>query len=258
MGSASREALAAARSALTGELGTSTGAELLAVAAQIDGSPALLGALADSSASADSKTQLIERLFGAASADTRSVLTAAVVQAWSTPDELVGGIEELGLRAEAAGNGALADELLTAAAVIDSDHGLELALGSKLGDTQAKLRLANRLFEGKLSEGALVVVRHLIANPRGRRISPALRESARVVADQGGTELATVTAASPLSETQQQRISRLLEQNAGRPVRVTTVVDPSLVGGVRIQVGNEVIDGSVRARLDDLRLQLAG
>ena len=79
-----------------------------------------------------------------------------------------------------------------------------------------------------------------------------------MVADQGGSALATVTAAAPLNELQLSRISGLLEKNAGRPVRVTTVVDPSLVGGVRIQIGDDVIDGSVRARLDDLRLQLAG
>ena len=258
MGSASREALTAAKAALGGTLGKSAGAELLAASAQIDGSPALLAALADSSFDAASKRQLIERLFGGIDAGARSVLNAAVEQAWSKPTELVAGIEELGLRAEASGEAGLADELLAAAGTIDGNHELELGLGNKLGDTAAKVALVERLFGGKLSAGAVGVVRHLVANPRGRRISAALRESARVVADQGGSELATVTVAAPLAEAQQSRISTMLEKSAGRPVRVTTVVDPSLVGGVRIQIGDDVIDGSVRSRLEDLRLQLAG
>lgn len=258
MGSASREALAVAKAALGGGIDKAAGAELLAVSSQIDSSSALLATLADSSVDAAAKAQLVERLFGGVSAGARSVLKAAVEQSWSKPEELVDGIEELGLRADAAVEGALADELLAAAAAIDSDHELELVLGSKLGDAQAKVQLVERLFTGKLSAAAVGVVRHLVANPRGRRISSSLRDSARIAADQGGSELATVTVAAPLSEAQQTRISSLLEKNAGRPVRVTTVVDPSLVGGVRIQIGDDVIDGSVRSRLDDLRLQMAG
>jgi F-type H+-transporting ATPase subunit delta len=258
MGSASREALAAARATLDSGLHATSGEELLAAAAQIGSTPALLAALADSSADATIKQQLIDRLFADASSEARKVLTAAVSQTWSSPDELVDGIEELGLRAEAFSEKNLADELLAAAGTIDSSHELELGLGSKLGDSAAKVALVQRLFDKKLSRGAVNVVRHLVAHPRGRRLSVALRESAKVAADQGGNMLATVTVASPLTDAQQTRISALLEKSAGRPVRVTTVVDPSLVGGVRIQIGDDVIDGSVSSRLDDLRLQLAG
>lgn len=258
MGSASRESLVAARSALNGVLEQRTGSDLLSASAQIAASPALLSALADSSTEPAARSQLIDRLFGAASLGARSVLKAAVEQSWSNSGELVDGIEQLGIRADAIAFPGLADELLGAVATIDSSHELELALGSKLGDSETKAALVDKLFTGKLSDGALGLLRHLVVNPRGRRLGNALRESARVAADQGGSELATVTVAAPLNADQQARISSALERSAGRPVRVTTVVDPSLVGGVRIQIGDDVIDGSVRSRLDDLRLQLAG
>ncbi|MBO1903008.1 F0F1 ATP synthase subunit delta [Leucobacter weissii] len=258
MGSASRGALAVARASLGERPAASVGGELLDASARIAAAPALLSALADGSADLAAKTQLIGRLFAGASVETRAVLTAAAEQTWSSPDELVAGVEELGLRAQAAAHADLADELLAAASVIDSNHELELGLGSKLGDPAAKVALVEKLFTGKISSSALAVVAHLVADPRGRRISAALRQSARIAADQGGSELATVTVASALTPEQQTRLAGLLEQSAGRPVRVTTVVEPGLIGGVRIQIGDDVIDGSVRSRLEDLRLQLAG
>lgn len=258
MGSASRVALAAARSSLGRQVGSQVGAELLAASAQIAGSPALLGAFADATAAPEAKQQLVQRLFGSASEDARSVLNAAVEQSWSNADELVEGIEELGLRADAIAHPGLADELLAAAGTVDGHHELELTLGSKLGDPAAKVELVERLFGGKVSPAAVAVIGHLVAHPRGRRLSAALRGSARVIADQNGSELATVTAAAPLSEAQLARVGALLEKSVGRPVSVTTVVDPELVGGLRIEVGDNVIDGSIRSRLEDLRLQLAG
>lgn len=258
MGSASREALTAARATLGPLLGAKVGSELLAASSQIEETPALLNALANTSVDGEAKSELAERLFGGVSTAARQVLAAAVAQSWSSPDELVAGIEELGLRADAIAHADLADELLAAAAVVDSSHELELSLGDKLGDTATKLALIERLFSGKLSSNALGVVSHFVAHPRGRRLSAALKESARIVADQGGSELATITVSAPLSAEQQTRLATLLERSAGRPVRVTTIVDPSLVGGVRIQIGDDVIDGSIRSRLEDLRLQLAG
>lgn len=257
MGSASREALAAAKSALSGRLGKAVGSELLSAAAQIDASPALVSALADFSLDGSAKADIVGKLFGGLSAGARTVLTAAVKQDWSNAAEFVDGVEELGLRAQALADPNLADELLAATAVIDSSHELELELGNKLGEPAAKVALAEKIFSGKLSAGTLGVVSYMVANPRGRRVSAALRAGARVAADQGGSELATVTVAAPLSEAQQQKLASLLEQSAGRQVKVTTVVDPDLIGGVRIQMADDVIDGSVRARLDDLRQRLA-
>lgn len=257
MGSASREALAEARSTLTPALGSGVGGELLASAGQIAASPALASALGDASAAPEAKAQVVERLFGGISAGARSVLTAAAKGRWSNVEEFISGIEELGLRAESLANPALSDELLAVADVVDRNHELQLSLGSKLADGAGKVALVERILNGKISGSAIAVVSHLVANPRGRRLDATLRRSARIAADQGGSELATVTVAAPLSSEQQDRLARALEQSAGRPVKITTVIDPALIGGVRIQIADDVIDGSIRARLDDLRQQLA-
>lgn len=258
MGSASREALSQARAALTDQVAAGAGAELLRASAQIEANPALAAVLGDPSAEVAGKTQLVERVFAGASSDARAILTAAVTARWSTVAEFVAGVEELGLRAAARHAASLSDELLSAAEVIDGNHELQLNLGSKLAAPEKKVALAERLFAGKLSSEAVTVVSHLVANPRGRRVDVALRRAAQVVADERGTELATVTVAAPLTAEQQDRLARLLAESAGRSVKITTVVDPSVIGGVRIQLADDVIDGSVRARLDDLRQKLAG
>lgn len=260
MGSASREALAAARNVLDGMSSQSLlgfGRELLQAAGQLDRNPALLSGMADPAASADAKTQLIDRLFASAQEPTRQILGAVARGRWSNASELVAGVEELGIRAEASAGADLAAELISIERLIGENHELELTLGSKLGDGDSKARLVHTLFKGKVSESALAITQHIVANPRGRRVGRALLNSAKIIADQGGAELATVTVAAPLDEAKLSALRESLVKTAGRPVTLSIMIDPEVVGGVRVQIGDEIIDGSVQSRLDDLRLQLA-
>lgn len=258
MGSASRSALEAARAVLNAQLPTGIGSELLQVSAQLEGSSALVGALADPAATPTSKSKLIDQVFAQAATGTRAVLLAAATERWSNTDEFVAGIEELGVRAQAKVARSLDEELLAVEKVISDSHELELTLGSKLGAADAKVNIVKSLFTNKVSDAALDIVSHVVAQPRGRRVGRVLRDFAGIIADEGGAELATVTLAAPIDASRLDQLKNLLAAKHGRPVKLTTVIDPSLVGGVRIQIGDHVIDGSVKARLDDLRLQLAG
>lgn len=261
MSIASREALGAARRVLDGQTSQSVagfGRELLQASAQLNAAPQLLSVLADPSASPERKIQVVNRVFASAHESTRSVLAAVVAERWSNAEGLVAGVEELGIRAEAHETKNLDQELLAIEKVIGQNHELELTLGSKLGGAEAKAQAITKLFSGKVSDNALAIVRHLVSNPRGRRIGRGLQNSAKVIADEAGAELATITLAAPIDSARLERLQELLAKNVGRPVKLSTVIDPDLVGGVRIQIADEVIDGSVRARLDDLRLQLAG
>jgi len=103
-----------------------------------------------------------------------------------------------------------------------------------------------------------VIVKHLVQQPRGRRIGELLRHGASVVADQRGFDIATITSAVPLSAAQLGRLEQGLAAQAGRRVRFDTIVDPAVLGGIRVQIGDDVIDGSVASRLSSLRQKLAG
>lgn len=257
MGSASRESLAALRANLGSAADQGVGTSLLAAAGELVQAPSLVAALVDASASADAKSALVARVFAKLPAGSQSILSAASALSWSSTDEFVAGIEELGIRAAAQSSNEIVDELLAIAGLIDSDHELELNLGSKLAPAADKVALLRRLVAGKVSDTATAVATHLAAFPRGRRLGAALREAARTSADQAGFELATVTVAGALSSAQQSRLASILEATAGRPVKVTTVTDASILGGIRIQMADDIIDGSVQARLDDLRQRLA-
>ncbi|MGO1434858.1 MAG: ATP synthase F1 subunit delta [Canibacter sp.] len=258
MGSASREALAKATKGITPLIEASAGPELLGVSAQLEDQPGLAAALGDASASADSKVQLADRVFTGLSIGSRGVLAEAISGRWSTVDEFIEGIAEIGVRAASATSEILDEELLEIANVIDSSHELELALGSKLGSTDTKLSALKKLLNGKVSDNAAAIAEHTVAYPRGRRVSSALRRAAQVAAEQQGKLLALVTVASSLDQARQERLQAALSRTSGAPVKVSYVVDPEVLGGIRVQIADEIIDGSVRRRLDDLRLQLAG
>lgn len=263
MGSATRGALAGTRAdlAAAGRAELPVAGDLLAASRVIGATPHLRTALTDNEAGVAEKRALIERVFGGKVSPTAvSLLVSAASQRWSSASDFLSGLEEVGLRvaADAAGDTDVDAELYAFQRLVAADAELELALGSKLGSTDAKVKLVDRLLGPAASPATTLVVRHLVQAPRGRRIGEMLRHVASVVADQRGFDVATVTTAVPLTDDQVVRLERTLGAQAGRRIRFDSVVDPSVVGGVRVQIGDDVIDGSVASRLNDLRQKLAG
>ncbi|KZE94210.1 MULTISPECIES: F0F1 ATP synthase subunit delta [unclassified Agromyces] len=264
MGSATRGALAGTRAELAtlGRAELPVAGDLLAATRVIGATPQLRTALTDNEAGPDQKRALVERVFGGRlQPAAAALLVSAASQRWSSAEDFLGGLEDLGLRvaAEAAGESVEVDaELYAFQRAVASDAELELALGSKLGSTDAKVRLVERLLAPRASAATTMIVGHLVQQPRGRRIGEMLRHAASVVADQRGFDVATVTSAVPLTDDQVARLERTLGSQAGRRIRFDSIVDPEVLGGVRVQIGDDVIDGSVASRLNDLRQQLAG
>ena len=262
MGSATTQALAASVQALAAASGVTldTSRELFAAAHAVGESSHLSGALADPSAPVAARRNVVSAVFGGFSQNAQDVLRAVVSERWSDADELVEGIEELAIRSAAiAESGAdIEGELFGFSRVVAANSELELALGSRLGGGAAKGVLVERLLSGSTSAPAALIVSSLVRQPRGRRIRQLLNRAMRIVSDQHGRVVATVHSAAPLNDAQRTRLSDALSRRYDGKISLNVVIDPAVVGGLRVQIADDVIDGSISARLADLRQKLAG
>ncbi|OIH93484.1 F0F1 ATP synthase subunit delta [Curtobacterium sp. MCBA15_001] len=263
MRSATRSALSSTQAVLAdlgGSADLASGAEILAAGRVVAGAPQLLTLLADPTADVVGKKSVIDRVFAGQSDAARAVLTAVAGSRWSSQQDLLAGIEDAGIRAVAAtadSGTSIEAELFAFETAVRSDAGLELALGTKLGSPEQKGALVERLIGHKSSPQTVTILSAMVQQPRGRRIGELVRDASRIVADQAAKVVATVVTATPLSDAQAARVARGLSERYGKDIIVNHVVDPAVVGGVRVQVGGDVIDGTVSTRLADLRLQLA-
>ncbi len=263
MGSATREAIAKAKAALAARSGNATlaAAEALFSAGHVIGDSAQLQtALGDTSADPAAKNTMISAIFGSLDSDARDLLSELISSRWSEHSDLLGGIEEIGIRMAALSVDRTVDipaELFAFGAAVGSNAELELAVSSKLGDSSAKMTLIETLLKDKASAQTLAIVKHLVHQPRGRRIGALLRHAAGIIADQHEQAIATVTVAKSLGDAHVERLQAALAKKYGA-VRVNQVVDPSVIGGMKISIGDVVIDDTVATRMKELKLQLAG
>lgn len=262
MGSATTQALAASTTALqaAGAIDLTTARELFAAARTVGDSSQLSGALADPAAPADLRARVISQVFAGYSEQTRAVLAAAVEQRWSNAKQLVAGLEELGIRATAiaAADVDVEGELFEVSRTVAANPELELALGSRLGDSTKKGDLITAIIGNSTSEATVLIVSSLVQQPRERRVRQMLTSAMRIVASQRGRTVATVVSATELTPEQTQRLTALLSAKYGGQISLNTVVDSKVVGGLRVQVADDIIDASISSRLADLRQRLAG
>jgi F-type H+-transporting ATPase subunit delta len=262
MGAATRASTAAAVDALSAmkRPGEDLGEQLLAAARAVASSRQLVTVLVDPGVPADQRSLLAQRAVGGQlGLQARTLLGVLAGGRWSEPEDLVAAIEEIGFRALAgtASADSLEAELFTVRRAVTSDGRLELALGNQASPVAARLGLVDSLLRSA-NPATTAIVRHVVQLPRGRKPAEALDRAQEVVADATGRLVAVVQTARPLSAAQADAVGRRLETAYGRKIALNQVIEPDLVAGLRITVGNDVIDGTVRSRLDDLRLRLAG
>jgi len=262
MGSATTQALASTESALTaatiGDLGVAR--ELFAAARTIAESSQLSAALSAWGIPGEARAGVVAQVFAAFQPTTLALLKAVAAERWSSLEDLIAGIEALAIRAAAIAEpkADVESELFEVARIVAANPELELALGSRLGEASAKGSLIESILTGRASEATTLIVSSLVQQPRERRVRSLLSRALRLVADQRGRTVATVYAATALDASQLERLGASLSERYGAQVALNLVVDPTVVGGVRVEIGDDVIDATVSSRLNDLRQRLAG
>lgn len=271
MNGASREALAAARDSLEALSDTPSvdaaqlAEQLAAVTALLDRETALRRVLTDPVQSADARAELAGRLLtGRVDGAAVDLVTGMVRSRWSRSRDLVDAVEELAATADltaAQQTGALddvEDELFRFGRIVQSSAALRAALTDRAAPVAAKRELLHSLLGGRADPVTERLVVRLVTRPRGRSLEAGLETMSRLAAARRGRAVAVVTSAVPLTDGQKQRLGAALAKLYGRQMHMNLDVDPAVLGGISVRVGEEVIDGTIAERLEEASRRLAG
>jgi F-type H+-transporting ATPase subunit delta len=261
---ASAEAQAQLTSELEGSEGDDAklGEELFGVASVLRGEPALRRIATDASIDASAKADLAGNVFGHAVGDVAlGLVKSAVKHRWTSPRDLADVIDELGVLASvrsAGSDGArISDELFEVRRVIDQADGLRTALSDPSRSGVDKGELLRSLFGDQLLPATMLLVQQA-TNGRHGAIDGALEGYQNTAAQVLGEKIATVHTARELSDGDRTRLTEALAAQYATSIHLQVVVDPSVVGGMRVSIGDDVIDGTVASKLEDAQRRLAG
>ncbi|MEU4195663.1 F0F1 ATP synthase subunit delta [Kribbella sp. NPDC026611] len=265
MRGASHESLARAEEALaSARPAEALGSELFSLAKLVDGSGALRRALTDPARPSAAKTGLVQQLFGGkVSAQALEILTVAVSGRWVSGRDLGDALDQLSVEAEVAyadTRGALdevEDELFRLDRVVAGERALAEKLGDRRIPVAQRQELLGGLLQGK-ADATTVRLAERAVDGRGRGFAASMRSYQVAAAARRNASIATVRVATDLTEAERTRLAAALTRQYGRQIQLNVIVDPHVVGGVRVDIGDEVIDGTIAARLDDAQRRIAG
>jgi F-type H+-transporting ATPase subunit delta len=239
--------------------------ELFAVARLLSGQLTLRRALSDPAGKPDERAALAQRLFGSKLSSTALDLVETVArQRWSHPVDLVDAFTALAT--EAALDAAdvrgeldsVEDELFRFGRIVGGDRELGRVLSDRKGSAEGKTALLDRLLSGRVSPVTELLLRNVLTGPHVGTAEVAVERLSEVASRRRGQSVARVTSAVALTPEQERRLSDSLSRLYGRTVGLQVTVDPTVLGGLVVQVGDEVIDGSIAHRLEAARRRLAG
>ena len=234
------------------------GEDLFAVTTALDGTIAMRRAVADPARPGEAKTALVERLFSSRIGDDAlDILKAAAGQRWTQERDLTDTLESLAVAAVVAGaeqDGTadqLEDDLFRFERIVAGNPGLRDALTDRRSDPGAKDQLVTSLLEGKAGPETVRLVRQAVRSPRGRRFDQVLESYLDIAATRREQLAATVITAVTLDDEQRRRLATALSRSYnGKQVHLNVIVDPAVLGGIRVQIGDDVVDGTILRRLE--------
>ena len=252
------------RVASDGEL-ADLGEELFAVARLLDEQPSLRRALSDPAAKPDDRTGLARRLLDRKVSGAALDLVETVArQRWSRPLDLVEAFEVLATEAaldaaDARGElDGVEDELFRFGRIIAGDPDLSRVLSDRAAPATGKTELLDRLLTDKVSPVTALLLRNVLTGSHVGTADVAVERLSETASARRGQSVAHVTSAVALSAAQEQRLTRVLSRLYGRTIGLQVTVDPDVLGGLVIRVGDEVIDGSIAHRLEAAGRRLIG
>ena len=270
MAGVSSKSLAAALESLEPKLATASTAlarDLFAVLEVLDSNAGLRRALTDPTRESAAKSVLANQLLaGKVGAQAQTIFLELVAARWSSARDLGDALEVLAATsaiavAEGHGDGSanldkLEEELFSFIRVVGSSHDLQRAFDDAQASETAKSALALKVVPGAGEVSALLIRQAVIA-PRGLKPTALVQRFVDLVATRQQRWIAHVSVTRDLTVEQLSRLQAGLNHLYGRELKINVIIDPTLVGGIKVVVGDEVVDATAATRLSDLRRRLA-
>lgn len=239
------------------------GTELFLVVDQLDLDRSLRVAVANNALDAEQREGILLAVFGDKVAEpTGQVLRAVARQAWSSTRDLRAGLVGLGRRALLLGAEEqdqleqVEGELFQLSVLLENEKEASQLLSDRTAGAQQKRGLLANVIYGKVTMFTEALALQVIGRPERNPIDDLAAVAAQV-ADMRGKAVARVTSAEALDASQREALAGKLKDLYGQEMAIHSEVDPSLLGGMIIRVGDEEIDGSTRGKLTRLRADLA-
>ena len=267
---ASRDALAALTERLDAYVDgasardlTATADELFAVARFLDGERAIQRLLADSASPEEVRADLVRRLFGGQLSESTVDLVIELVRSrWSKTRDLVTATEVLARQAAIAiadKNGSLdevEDQLFRFGRILGREPELNTLLADTARPVQGRVQLLDSVLGDRVYPVTATLLREAVRLPRGRHLEVVAEELSELAAARRNRSVAKVRTPVALTPDQESKLAESLGRIYGRTISLQVELDPDLLGGLVVQVGGEVIDGSVAGRLAAARRSL--
>ena len=245
----------------SGEDAWRIGNELFTITSALDHNIQLERALTDPSRPVEDKVAVVKTLIGdQAHPLVMEIMSDLVSRRWSRVSDIANAVEDFGVD----GMMYYADHTNTTLQVSVELAELHSALlnlpvvRSKLYDATVPAEARIKLLYSLIGNADFNVVtkrlaEHATCNLRNRRYLQTIQWLINKFSRHMGESMVTVTTATPLSKEQVKKLVAIYSAKTGHPVHINSVVDPTVLGGMRIQVGDEVTDNTVVAQLQHLQ-----
>lgn len=148
------------------------------------------------------------------------------------------------------------DELFRFARSFETSDALRNALTDEMIPASRRQAIVEDLLGGKTTATTAQLVSMVVGSGRGRDLPAIIDKLVHRASDAKNLEVAEARTAVPLTDDQKDRLAAALANATGKPVNLKVVVDPSVLGGIVATVGDTVIDGTVRTRVEQLKSRL--
>jgi F-type H+-transporting ATPase subunit delta len=243
---------------------TGISTDLFSVVSALNSSIGLRRAFTDPARDAAAKAELAKDLFAKnISAKVLELVSAAAALRWSSSVDISSALEQLAIEAEATAANSdnsldrVQEELFAFGEILADHQDLRITFGDRLGSEQGKAELVASLFGSKAAPSTVRLLTHLVNGFAGRGIDNVLEVYVEAVAARRNRLIVLVRTRSHLTPAQSEKLAAVMGKQVGQPVHLNYEIDPSVVGGISIRFGDELVDGTISTRLAEAGRALA-